>query len=388
MKIAYYTHPFLLDCDLPLIKEMQDKGHEVMMFISLAPYSLRSSLLNIKEQIKKDTIIPASMYPEMRDYSNYLELKNIFFINRTQSSVLTLTYAHMVLRMCSMIKHFSPDVLHITYPLDSWELLLLQFRKRILLVMHDPFPHSGKKNIRNSIARYLSIKLAPKIVLLNETQKNEFADYYKISPLKIFTNKLGPYNCIQNFRPHQINNRDKIRILFFGLISPYKGLEYLCEAMLKVHIKCPSVELVIAGGGKIYFDFSPYQQLDYIQLHNHYIGMEELATFLHESSFAICPYKDATQSGVIMTAFAMECPIIASNVGALKEQIEDKKTGLLVPPCDSEALASAIIELAGNPILLENMRENIRQFNQTSSNSWNAISDTFLDCYSHKINKY
>lgn len=381
MKIVYYTHPFLLDCDLPLIKEMQKKGHTVMMFISLAPYSLHGSLLNIKRQIKEDAIIPASMYPEMNEYSQYIKLENIFFINRTKSSVLTLTYARLILQMCKMIRRFNPDIVHITYPLDLLEILLLQFRNKMLLVMHDPFPHSGKENLRNTIARYISIKLIPKIVLLNNTQKNQFAEYYKIPLKKILINKLGPYNCILNFRPNLTINNEKIKILFFGLISPYKGLEYLCEAMLKVHNVCPNVELIIAGKGNIYFDFEPYKNLQYIQLHNRYIDMQELASFLYEASFVICPYKDATQSGVIMTSFAMERPIIASNVGSLKEQIENGKTGLLIPPCDSEVLADAIINLSNNPQLIDKMKQNIKELNTIGYNSWDTISNIYLDFY-------
>jgi glycosyltransferase involved in cell wall biosynthesis len=381
MKIVYYTHPFLLDCDLPLIKEMQKKGHTVMMFISLAPYSLHGSLLNIKRQIKEDAIIPASIYPEMNEYSQYIKLENIFFINRTKSSVLTLTYARLILQMCKMIRRFNPDIVHITYPLDLLEILLLQFRNKMLLVMHDPFPHSGKENLRNTIARYISIKLIPKIVLLNNTQKNQFAEYYKIPLKKILINKLGPYNCILNFRPNLTINNEKIKILFFGLISPYKGLEYLCEAMLKVHNVCPNVELIIAGKGNIYFDFEPYKNLQYIQLHNRYIDMQELASFLYEASFVICPYKDATQSGVIMTSFAMERPIIASNVGSLKEQIENGKTGLLIPPCDSEVLADAIINLSNNPQLIDKMKQNIKELNTIGYNSWDTISNIYLDFY-------
>ena len=352
-----------------------------MMFISLAPYSLHGSLLNIKRQIKEDAIIPASIYPEMNEYSQYIKLENIFFINRTKSSVLTLTYARLILQMCKMIRRFNPDIVHITYPLDLLEILLLQFRNKMLLVMHDPFPHSGKENLRNTIARYISIKLIPKIVLLNNTQKNQFAEYYKIPLKKILINKLGPYNCILNFRPNLTINNEKIKILFFGLISPYKGLEYLCEAMLKVHNVCPNVELIIAGKGNIYFDFEPYKNLQYIQLHNRYIDMQELASFLYEASFVICPYKDATQSGVIMTSFAMERPIIASNVGSLKEQIENGKTGLLIPPCDSEVLADAIINLSNNPQLIDKMKQNIKELNTIGYNSWDTISNIYLDFY-------
>ena len=380
MKIAYYTHPFLLDCDFPLIHELQNKGHEVLTFISLAPYSLRGSLLDIKKQPQRDDIISASEYSEMLVYADYLNLRNIYFVNRIKSSVLTLAYYRLMNRMCSMIKDFKPDVVHLTYPLDTWEMLLLKFRKKCIMVLHDPLPHSSKQNIRSNITRYLSIKFIPKIVLLNQTQKGAFKKKYHVSEKRIFINNLGFYDCILNFAPRHTGNSRK-NILFFGLISPYKGLEYLCKAMIEIHKSHSDINLIIAGGGHLYFDFTPYKGLDYIELRNHYIGMEELAFLLSHTEFVVCPYKDATQSGVIMTAFAMECPIVASNVGALKEQIEDGKTGLLVPPGDVKALSDAIKNLIENPSALERMRYNIRQFNLSGKNSWRAIAEKYLEIY-------
>ena len=95
MKIVYFTEPNFLDCDLPLIREFQ-KANEVMVFIPLPPCFLKGSLLNIKQQIKKNGIIPASCYAEMNIYSDYLDLKGIYFLNRIKNSQLSLGYFRML----------------------------------------------------------------------------------------------------------------------------------------------------------------------------------------------------------------------------------------------------------------------------------------------------
>ena len=82
-----------------------------------------------------------------------------------------------------------------------------------------------------------------------------------------------------------------------------------------------------------------------------------------------------------MTSFAMQCPVIASNVGALKEQIEDGKTGILVPACNVDALSNAIIELIKNPALLQKMKNNIKEINTSGINSWKIIADNYLSVY-------
>jgi len=48
---------------------------------------------------------------------------------------------------------------------------------------------------------------------------------------------------------------------------------------------------------------------------------------------------------VVIEAMACGKPVIATNSGAVPEIVEDKVTGILVPPEDSEKLAEAIIEL-------------------------------------------
>lgn len=380
MKIVYFTEPNFLDCDLPLIREFQLLGNDVIVFIPLPPCFLKGSLLNIKKQIKKDDIIPSSCYPEMDEYKNYINLNNIYFLNRQKNTQLSFSYFKTLMKMIKMIDEFKPDVIHTTKAPDVLETILYRYRKIMCITMHDPFLHSGKSSLRKIFFRKLSIYLIPKITLLNNAQKDQFIKKYRINKNRILINSLGVYDAINNFNTKDINHQD-FNILFFGFISSYKGLEYLCESMKIIHKKCPSATLTIAGSGNLYFNFSQYRNLDYIKLINRYIEMSELASLLESCSIVACPYKDATQSGVIMTSFAKIRPIVASNVGALSEQIENNKTGILVPPCDTNSLANAIIELYQHPEILRQMQINIINRNKEYKNSWSSIANKYLKFY-------
>ena len=227
--------------------------------------------------------------------------------------------------------------------------------------------------------RRIAFKKIPKLVLLNNRQSSAFASYYHVPDNHIFINKLGMYSSILYVDPLPFQS-DRPFILFFGQIVEYKGVEFLLEAMKRVHSRYPELVLVIAGGGKYYFDIESYKRLDYVKIINHYIGTRELAGMLRACEFGVCPYKDATQSGVVQTAFTLEVPMVVTNVGALADAVQHDRTGLVVKPCDADDLANGIMELHSDKEKLNAMRKNIKE-EWMKNMSWEPIADEYLKCY-------
>lgn len=136
-------------------------------------------------------------------------------------------------------------------------------------------------------------------------------------------------------------------LLFFGFVRPYKGLEYLIQALAEVR-KHLDVHLVVVGeiwGSPAYyqryaeeFDVAPY-----ITFENRYVANEELPTIFAAADVVVLPYISATQSAVVQLAFGATKPVITTHVGGLPEVVQDGVNGLIVPPQDAHALAKAII---------------------------------------------
>jgi glycosyltransferase involved in cell wall biosynthesis len=147
--------------------------------------------------------------------------------------------------------------------------------------------------------------------------------------------------------------------------------------MTMIHNRHPQVNLVIAGKGEWYFDISKYENLPYITLRNEYIAISDLASLLQGALFAVCPYKDATQSGVVQTAFSANLPLIVTNVGALPAAVKDDVYGRVVPPCDSASLADAMDDLLTNMNKLERYRDNIDRLWHPAM-EWGSIADIYI----------
>lgn len=380
MKILYYTHSYFLDCDLPLIKEFRKAGHDIYFVMELVPYSLHSTLVNIDKQLPNVGIIGSDAYTELLFLHQYLDKDKIFILNRP-CKIYSLKNIKLRFEFYKLIHKINPDIIHCTDFIDIIDLFLYKYRRKIVQIVHDPFPHSGEYTRRKYINRYIAFKRLSNYVLLNSKQKDTFVKKYSLNNKSVFTNQLSIYECIHLYKSNN-SCYIKKRIFFWGRISPYKGIEYLLQSMIDVIKKQPDSELIVAGGGKYYFDLTPYTDYKNIKIINRYLSMQEIYNYLSSSSFVVCPYINATQSGVIMTAFALLKPVIATNVGGLPEMVKNGKTGIIIPPKDISALTQAIIKLLSDTQYRDKLSNNIKKiYYCNGEQSWEKIMNKYITIY-------
>jgi glycosyltransferase involved in cell wall biosynthesis len=173
-------------------------------------------------------------------------------------------------------------------------------------------------------------------------------------------------------------------VLFFGRISPYKGLEYLIKAEPLIARQVPDLKIIIAGEG----DLSPYaammQNRDRYEIHNSYVSKELAAELFQRATCIVLPYIDATQSAVLMTAYAFGKPAVVTRVGGLAEIVEEAVNGLLVPPANVAALAEAVTRLLSNNVLKERMKDNIKNHLKEEL-SWERIAQETSAIYEQAL---
>jgi glycosyltransferase involved in cell wall biosynthesis len=255
--------------------------------------------------------------------------------------------------------------------------------KKLLIAVHDPVPHTGetswKINLTRSSFHHYPVKKG--YILYSKFAKQQFDIHHPQLKSPRYVLQLKPYSYYHNYLPP--GKQERSHILFFGRLSPYKGIDVLLEAAPQVFAKYPNEQLVIAGKSFEGYVPDPNTVAKYpnnIKVLNRYITNEELVSLISQAKFVVCPYKDATQSGVLMTANALQTPVIATNVGAFPEAINDSVTGMLVPVNDAGKLAEKMLAALDNDRYKE-MEQNLVQIQESSS--WtSANKDTLLQAYS------
>lgn len=395
MKVAYISNLPFADADFPLVREMQRQGVDVYFFIYVSVYSHRATLVDIPEVYRKQGIFPAMVYEEFKAYEGYMDMSKVFVVNSLHQSDFHPANICTMLSLVSKIKKLGVDAVNITWPPRRNKMLLYLLRKKLVFTLHDPFPHSAKNNREFEFCRKLAFRWIPKIILLNDAQTEKFCEVYKFPRNRLFHARLGKYDCINYLSEKSSSSQENLAglpesfrgqkyILFFGLIAPYKGVEFLLQAFGKLQQKHPDIKLLIAGSGKLYFDESLYKGNANVVLMNRYVPLAQLADLLKNALFTVCPYKDATQSGVVQTAFSMGTPIVATDVGNFAKAIENGKSGVIVPPCDANALAEAMADLVEHPEKLESFRKYIAG-EWLERNGWEEVVTQYLNCYEARV---
>jgi glycosyltransferase involved in cell wall biosynthesis len=134
------------------------------------------------------------------------------------------------------------------------------------------------------------------------------------------------------------------RVLFFGLLRPYKGLDVLLEAWEGIE----GAELWIVGMPRM--DTSALRARGGASVHfvERFVDDGELTEHFRRADLVVLPYREADQSGVLATALAFGTPLLLSDVGGFPE-VARTGAARCVPAGDADALRRELRGLLGDP---------------------------------------
>jgi glycosyltransferase involved in cell wall biosynthesis len=256
-----------------------------------------------------------------------------------------------------------PRLVHVAIS-SPWDSLYLAVAKRagatILVTVHDATPHPGEENrlIQWTLDRVTG--LADHVAVLS----NHVADELRRrgvtdKPIHIIPSghltTAGPL-----LAPRAFPAGRPLRLLFFGRVVYYKGLDLLLEAVAGLRREGFPVALTIAGAG----DYEPYRArlaaLDCVTLLDGWISVEEKNRLFAGHDVNMLPYREASQSGNALDGLFAAMPSIATRLGGLVEQLGEDRDTLFVSPEAPVEIAAAIRRLALEPALYERLSAGAR----------------------------
>ena len=232
-----------------------------------------------------------------------------------------------------------PKILHILWNnkfeyLDRTLLMLYYklLRKKLVFTVHNV--NAGQRDGNDSVLNRWTLRIqyqaTDHLFVHTSMMKTELIRDFGIPEGRVTVIPFGINNTVPNtaLTGEQARRRlglagDEKVLLFFGNIAPYKGLEYLVEALAKVAKRSGNYRVIIAGKPKGCDDYwaAIKQQIaregiqERIIERIEYVPDAETEVYFKAADILVLPYTHVFQSGVLFLAYSFGLPVIASDVG-------------------------------------------------------------------------
>jgi len=256
--------------------------------------------------------------------------------------VLRLATAPLVLPfLMARLRQFRPDlaICAMPGPLDLLMGVALRLLgTRLVVVVHDADAHPGDGFPLQMTLQRLLCRCAGGLAVLcgpvGTRLRQQGLAGIKRRALIPFRHPPFAFDMPKGQRPDGIP-----RLLCFGRLLPYKGLDLLADALARMPENTVAVRIVGIGPESPALD--ALRACHGVTVENRWVPETEIGTLLAWSDALILPYRQASQSGVAAAALAAGRPVIATRVGGLREQLSGVPQAVLCDP-NADSLARAI----------------------------------------------
>jgi glycosyltransferase involved in cell wall biosynthesis len=296
-----------------------------------------------------------------------------------------------------------PDIVQFGEIDFPFEFIFLQYLKRRRLLLADICHEFESRESTSLFARIrdrlstANFRSFSAIFLHGESNLKKFTSLYKIPVERVHLIVHGNEQIFPAPRDietastemrhrYGIESQNPV-VLFFGSLTPSKGVPDLIKAFASVYERNKKARLIIAGMPTKYVDMSAILNLvtelkldDTVIFDSRYLSLWEVGPLVHLARVVVLPYLNSSQSGAVQVAYAFGRPVVATTVGAFSEDVEEGRSGFLVPPESPEQLADAIIKFVDDPELSQTMGEYARHLSETKY-SWQPNAQSILSVY-------
>jgi glycosyltransferase involved in cell wall biosynthesis len=264
----------------------------------------------------------------------------------------------LIVQLLRRLHELQPDVVHFLGDSVSWLAFVLPLLRRwpLIVTVHDVAYHPGDTMSRRvPMATVRRLRRAADALIVHGASLGTALAATGVAPpagLHVVDHPALDRHLRlaqrHGLKPEPSDGRR--RILFFGRVMAYKGLDVLIQAADRVAAVCPDTLFVIAGAGPELDRLrAELARRPWFELRERYVPDPEVARLFLGTELVVLPYREASQSGVAALAASFGLPVVATDVGELGELVRRTGMGPVVPPGDPDRLAAAIMELLSHP---------------------------------------
>lgn len=179
-------------------------------------------------------------------------------------------------------------------------------------------------------------------------------------------------------------SEENINIICVSRYSRAKGQNYLILALNDIIKEIPNISLTFMGPGDSQWLIALVAELKLEKYVNILPSRDDVPACISAADMIIHPSLADSFSQLVIEAQAVGGLLIASDIAAVREQIIDGVTGIIVPPQNPKAIAQAVLFLADNPELASSLRKkgptHVRE-----SFTWQRMVAEEIECLSKYV---
>jgi D-inositol-3-phosphate glycosyltransferase len=344
-------HPVLID----VIGNDEMKNHAVMQNSQVVYHNFRGNQGEHSTIIEKVTRI--ILY--------YIQL--VWYALKTDSKVFHILWFNK-------FTYFDRTILNLCYKLLG---------KKLIYTAHNV--NAGERDGTDTLLNRLTLRclyrMVDHIIVHTDKMKDQLIREFGVKERRVTVIVFGINNTSPRSQATRndarsmlgVGNQERI-ILFFGNIAPYKGLDVLVKALARLKKDGEAPKLLIAGKLKDAKSMPYWEDIGRtIEEHNlqghvikkiEFIPDQDVELYYKAADVLVLPYRHIFQSGVLFLAYSFGLPVIAADVGSLRNDIVEGKTGFVCRPEDVDHLADTMAQYFRSDLYknLSTSREEITRY--------------------------
>jgi glycosyltransferase involved in cell wall biosynthesis len=260
-----------------------------------------------------------------------------------------LTVPFRIGRLARRVRALAPDVALCAMP-GMLDLEMAAALRRagvpFFVVVHDAELHPGDGLPLQMTLQRMLARRADGLVAMSEHVAEQLRRGYDLGDRKLVLTDHPP-RAFAGPPPPPRAHGGALRLLSFGRLLPYKGLDLLAEA-LRLLGPPPDLTVRVVGSGPESPVLDALRSLPGVTVENRWVPEDELGALIGWADALVLSHREASQSGGAAIAIAARRWVVATRVGGIAEQLRGETLARLCEPT-AESLAPALRSLLDDP---------------------------------------